>query len=67
MSVTQQKSDLRQIIHRKVEQHLNEHPETAIVTAMGAIRRLSAKMTLAELEQWHTALFAEVQGQEPQP
>ena len=63
MSVTQQKSDLRQIIHRKVEQYLSEHPDIAIATAMGAIRRLSATMTLAELEQWHTALFAKMPGQ----
>ena len=67
MSVTQQKSDLRRIIHRKVEQHLTEHPEAAHATAMGAIRRLSGGMTLAELEAWHTALFVEMPGQEPQP
>ena len=69
MSVTQQKSDLRQIIHGRIEQHLTEHPEAAHTTAMGAIRRLSATMTLAELEQWHTALFAKMPGrvQEVEP
>ena len=67
MSVTQRKSDLRDIIHRTIEMHLNEHPDTAHDTAMGAIRRLSATMTLAELEQWHTALFAKISKQEPQP
>ena len=67
MSVTQQKADLRQIIHQHIGQYLNEHPDHAHDVAMGAIQRLSGKMTLAELEQWHTALFAEVPGQEPQP
>lgn len=57
MSINQQKSDLRQIIHRKIEKHLNEHPDTAHDTAMGAISRLSAMMTLKELQAWHLALF----------
>lgn len=56
-SVTQQKSDLRQIIHNKVEKYLDENPGSARDTAMGAIRRLSSKMTLKELKQWHRALF----------
>jgi len=57
-SVTTQKTDLRLIIHRKVERSLIEHPESAHDVAMGAVRRLSAKMTLRELKQWHQALFA---------
>lgn len=57
MSITQRKSNLRGIIHKKVAAYLAEHPEEAAGVAMGAIRRLSSKMTLAELEQWHTVLF----------
>ena len=56
-SITQQKSDLRAIIHRRIETYLDENPDAAHRTAMGAIRRLSAKMTLSELEQWHQSLF----------
>ena len=57
MSITQQKHDLRAIIHRKVEAYLTEHPDRAIDVAMGAVRRLSVTMTLRELRQWHSALF----------
>ena len=60
MSVTQRKSDLRDIIHRMIEAHLNEHPDSAHDVAMGAIRRLSATMTLGKLEDWHTALCLSV-------
>jgi len=57
-SIAEQKSDLREIIHSKVKQYLNEHPDEVFDAAMGAIRRLSATMTLKELEQWHRAIFA---------
>jgi hypothetical protein len=57
MSVTQQKADLREIIHREVERRIAENPERAPEIAMGAVRRLSGKMTLKELEQWHFSLF----------
>ena len=58
MSVTEQKSDLRAIIHERIEEHISEHPEQATDIAMGAVRRLSGKMTLRELQDWHFALFA---------
>lgn len=57
MSITRRKSDLREIIHRKLERHIAEHPEEAAPIAIGAICRLSGKMTLRELQEWHTALF----------
>ena len=60
MSITQQKSDLRAIIHRMVERRLEEKPEQAHDIAMGAVRRLSATMTLRELEKWHNALALQV-------
>ena len=64
MSVTQQKSDLREIIHRKVAQYLIEHPEEAQSVALAAVSRLSAKMTLKELKDWHTALFVRIPEKE---
>ena len=67
MSITQRKSELRQIIHRRIGRHLTEHPDAAHAVAMGAVRRLSATMTLKELEQWHAALFADVAMEETQP
>jgi len=59
MSITQQKSDLRAIIHRRIETYLDEHPDDAREVAMGVVRHLSGKMTLKELQAWHTALYAE--------
>lgn len=56
MSITQQKSDLREIIHRRIADYIGINPEEASNIAMGAIRRLSAKMTLKELQKWNTAL-----------
>ena len=56
-SVTQQKSDLRSIIHKRIEEYLNEHPEEVKDVAMGAIRRLSGRMTLQELKMWHQGLY----------
>ena len=69
MSITQQKQDLREIIHRKIEKRLTEHPEEAHYVAMGAVSRLSARMTLKELENWHTALFIRIpeEGEECSP
>jgi len=64
MSITQQKSDLRAIIHRKVEQYLTAHPDAAHDVAMGATHRLSARMTLKELRDWHTALFVRMPEEE---
>ena len=66
MNVAQQKSDLRQTIHRRIALYLNEHSDDAHDVAMGAIRKLSATMTLAELRAWNSALSARVE-QEPQP
>jgi hypothetical protein len=57
MSVTQQKSDLREIIHSKIEKRLTEHPEEAQTVALAAVSRLCDRMTLEELRNWHTALF----------
>jgi len=59
MSITQQKFDLREIIYRKVQQRIKEEPELAPIVAMGAIHRLSGKMTLNELQSWHLALFSD--------
>ncbi len=56
-SIADQKMDLRHIIHSKVETYLIEHPERTKDIAMGAIRRLSGRMTLNELRRWHTTLF----------
>ena len=58
MSITQQKSDLRAIIHNTIEQHLKERPDEAHDIAMGAVRRLSKTMTLNDLRAWHRALYA---------
>lgn len=57
MSITQQEYDLREVIHRKIEKRLQEHPEEAFDMAMSTARRLSRKMTLKELRQWHTTLY----------
>jgi hypothetical protein len=57
MSVTQQKADLREIIHREVERRIAENPEQAPEIAMGAVRWSSGKMTLRELREWHFDLF----------
>jgi len=59
MSIAQQKSDLREIIYREVQRRIEEEPELAPIVAMGAIHRLSGKMTLNELQRWHLALFSD--------
>ena len=42
--------------HERIEQYLDEHPGEAKHLAIGAVIRLSGKMTLKELRQWHQAL-----------
>lgn len=59
MSITQQKSDLRAIIHRMMERYIDENPEQTRAIALAAVNRLSGKMTLKELREWHTALSIE--------
>lgn len=60
-SIAEQKSNLRQCIHNLIDRRLNDDMENGdgvvcFNTAVGAIRRLSAKMTLKELEAWHSTL-----------
>ncbi len=52
-SVTQQKSELRDKIHDIISRELDTDPSMAMVIAIGAIAKLSAKMTLKELKAWH--------------
>lgn len=55
-SIAEQKQDLREIIHRRVFQSMKDKPETIHDVAIGAIRRLTKRMTLAELRAWNFAL-----------
>lgn len=52
-SISEQKANLRELIHKRVERYLAENPDRASEVAMGAIRRLTKKLTLGELSDWH--------------
>ena len=65
MSVTQQKSDLRQKIHAEIEQYLVKHPSAAHNVAIGAVHKLSSMMTLRELQEWYAKLLAKTEEAQP--
>lgn len=59
-SLTQQKADLREIIHKRVMESYEK--EVAIDGAraliFGLLTRLTGRMTIRELQDWHFALYA---------
>ena len=56
-SITQQKSDLKDIILRRIKRSIDKASLSTVKrVAIGACQRLAARMTLDELRQWNTSL-----------
>lgn len=57
-SITEQKANLRELIHKHIARYIYDNPDQAVPIAIGAIARLTGKMTLRELSDWHLSLKA---------
>ncbi len=58
-SIAHQKSEMRDKIHDIISRELDTDPSLAAIVAIGAIAKVSAKMTLKELKAWHDHIAKE--------
>lgn len=53
-SISEQKLNLRELLHKHVTEYLAQNPDQAAEVALGMFQRLTGKMTLRELRDWYT-------------